>query len=299
MLGEKSKTLIKFLVCLVYGSTAFALEASNLKYVTLNQPHNISGGTIVGSGHMYVVDGQEPIIYKVIGMESSKPVLQKDLDLRDLSRIDNFYSFNKSSGGKVRFEGITYCSGSYYLANQANGDVVRVTGRSVAKFPINYGNVQEQSSAVGITGITSDCSHKKLYVVKQKYPNTVFEIDLTSKQAVRPIDLSGGENSPKFNISDNYFFNGKLHVLQKNLLAITIIDPALMGSGSEINSDAMKVIDFSEAAARATLNPEESFEKRKGLAEGLIVDAQHFYIFLNYRIANSTSDVVIQMDNNS
>lgn len=280
-------------------SSAYAFQTiavTKTAKLPLSENYRISGANAIGDS-FFVVNNTDAEIYQLTRAQNLTNSPKSSLvPYKNLSTLNGYYSYAKNISGEDKFdlEGVTFCQAPknaqnggliFYLVNGKTGDILRVQGDNLQKLELNYENFPNFRYEVGndgFMGVTVDCSDQKLFVAKQKNPNIVFAIDLNQKAVTRSYDLSSGSDLED-DISDLFFNDGQLYVLQKNRASILVINPAK--NGQDI---FLKNYDYS-IVSDLTMSSEDV-----GIAEGLVVRdtsaGKSMYLFLDQKVAPTQAD---------
>ncbi|MEZ4845578.1 MAG: SdiA-regulated domain-containing protein [Bdellovibrionota bacterium] len=214
---------------------------------------------------------------------------------KKLEELYGYYAYAKSISGNRKFdlEGVTSCSNNgmvFYLVNEKTGDILKADSKNLTKLNINYDSYPDFSYDLrndGFMGVTADCATNKLYVAKLKNPNIVFEVDLNLGKVVRQFNMSTGSDSED-DISDLFFKNGQLYVLQKNITSIALVDPTVKS-----NNFVSKRLDYSSMSDLTKID-------EIGIAEALVVQNNSIFLFLDQRKSNKANndqskDVIVEL----
>lgn len=301
MLGEMCSKIGFFVGLTLSFSAAFASEKITItqtKNLPLDQNYNIAGA-YGNSKYFFTVNNTDQKIYQ-LRISDDNPEQSKLFQYKDLTGLDGKYdvvgshNVEKNIDGKLNLEGIAFCPAPknstqggliFYLVNGKTGDILKVQGNTMKKLPINYENFPNFEHNVGndgFTGVAVDCQNQKLYVSKLKNPNIVFSIDLANNIVIDSDDLSTGSDSED-DISDLFFSNGRLYVLQKNITMIQVIDPAI-----KEKTLVEKTYDYSIASDTVKIGD-------RGLAEALVVQDQSIYLFLDRGSDQPQTSVIVEL----
>ena len=275
---------------LLFSSPSFALEnviipKNQTATHQLDHGHQISGAYGM-QNYFFAVNDKDPVIYQlnfVVGQSGKKVTTL--VPYKKLEELYGYYAYAKSIPGNKKFdlEGVTSCSNNgmlFYLVNEKTGDILRVDSKNLTKLNINYDNYPDFNYDLGndgFMGVTADCANNKLYVAKLKNPNIVFEVDLIQGRVVRQFNMSTGSDSED-DISDLFFKNGQLYVLQKNITSIAVVDPTIKNSNF-----VTKRLDYSSMSDLTKID-------EIGIAEGLVVQNSSVFLFLDQRKVNKAND---------
>jgi hypothetical protein len=292
----KSVTLA---LCILFSSQVFALETitldqSQTRTHPLNASHQISGAYGMQS-YFFVVNDKDPMIYQLSWAEDSVTKQKKTVlnPYRNLEKLYGYYSYASSIKGSKKFdlEGVTSCSSNgllFYLVNEITGDILKADSKNLSKLDINYEDFPDFRYDVGndgFMGVTADCANQKLYVAKQKNPNIVFVVDLNAKRVVNSFDLSTGSDAED-DISDLFFKDNKLYVLQKNVTSIAVVNP------NKTSNFIEKRYDYSVMSSFAKTGDD-------GIAEGIVVQNGSAFLFLDQKKSDTayskSKDVIIEL----
>ena len=244
------------------------IQIQNFRSLPFDKNYNYDITGAFGTGnHFFAVSGSS--IYQLT--QGLKPNTTSLLPFEDLKTFSQFYTVTKATGRLV-LEGVTSCNDTIYVVNQGTRDLIKVQNQTLQKIPVSYEQFPDykyEEGSDGFIGISADCDRQVLYVAKQKNPNKIFFIDLKSAKVVNEYDLTTGSDTED-NVSDLYFSNGLLYILQKNINSILVMDP--MKSGNEAK---VKRYDYSIAE---TITKDANHER--GIAEGLVVVSQQKLIYL-------------------
>lgn len=287
MVGNKN--IIKILIgagLVFQSSTLFAFDSvtvtpENIRTIALDKTHQISGAhatrTSLGET-VFVVKENDPIVYRVIKDATGKKAALEAIV--DLTKLKGQYRFAQSFIGKnYDLEGITACKADLYTVNESSADIIKSDMQNVTKMQVNSENFPDyqynpgSAQKDGFIGITADCAKQVLYVAKQNNPNMVFVVSLVKKDnegknlVVGQFNLSGGSNVDD-DISDLFFYDSKIYVLQKNMNSIVPVDPTLV-CDETVKSCMVGKYDFSAISAFTTAPNSQG--DSEGIAEALTV----------------------------
>lgn len=268
---------------------------------SLDQNYSISGAYGAGT-HFFVVNDKDPVIYQLGWSKDTQG--QAHSKLNEFKRLDTmygYYSYAKTIKGykKMDLEGVTSCTGNngfvFYVVNEQNGDLLKIESNSslkqdvLTKLDITYDDFPDfryDEGNDGFMGVTMDCSKNRMFVAKQKNPNIFFEIDVRAKRVVNAHDLSTGDETQD-DISDLFFKDNQLYVLQKNKTSVLVVNPYKPVSDPNFR---IKNYDFSAMS---------QFTKRneKGIAEGLVVQGNSMFLFMDSQrvTTQKTKDVIVEL----
>jgi hypothetical protein len=168
--------------------------------------------------------------------------------------------------------------------NEVNGDILKADQTNLVPLQIGYKGFSDYKYEVGkdgFIGVSADCENQILYIAKQKKPNQVFAVDLKLSKVIKQYDLSTGSDFDD-DISDLFFKDQRLFVLQKNINNIAKVNPVLSESYVE------QRYDFSSISELTTAKNENNDES--GIAEALIVRNGSILLFLDQRKTNKAND---------
>jgi len=152
---------------------------------------------------------------------------------------------------RIDFEAIAVCDGVFYLADERVRQIVEVKQeKEQTRFrvlPINFSSFKDLASGgdnAGFEGVALDCDNDVLFVAKERSPRRIFKIDLKKGTLLSDHDLKGSDRSGQkvihpFNggnglmeisadISDLYYTDGFLYVLERSTYEIAKVDPKTM-----------------------------------------------------------------------
>lgn len=259
------------MTCLVLLATnAYADVSLNTgKFFRLDQPYEVSGSVVVDD-QFYIVMDNQPTIYTLKNQnENSIPTLH--IDLTQLKGYSEY-----AASHTINLEGITYCSGAFYLVNEKTNDVLKVAMSELTALPIDKSYLGSEYSKNGLEGIAVDCKHDMLFVASQSFPQKVVVYKLIDNRYVTTFDLSGGVENKINNISDLSFLNDQLFVLQKNRSSIMKI----WVYGNK-NGPVLERLDYSKYAYIFDSNQYDANGNmiNKDFAEGLVVKGNDYFLF--------------------
>lgn len=270
------------------------ISSDNAKSLPINA-QGISGAQ-VHNGHFFVTKEGETTIYKA-HIDFSGNTTTTIAPHRDLTTVFGKYAFSKAlNGKKYDPEGLTSCTDAngivFYVVNEVNGDIIRTDSKELYALPITYADFPKykyDEGKDGFMGITADCTNKKLYVAKLKNPNVVFAIDLNLNKVVAQYDLSTGSDTED-DISDLFFYSGKLYVLQKNINHVAVVNPATAKTETRYDFESIAETTMAKSAKGDQI----------GIAEALIVRPGSILLFLDQRKSNkanndSFKDVIVEL----
>lgn len=298
--------LISLALGILFSSEIFAfdhiqiLKKDSLIH-SLDQPYAISGAYGEGN-HFFVVNDQDSVIYR-LGWSQLSPgrSSSKLSEFKKLDTMYGYYSYAKKIKGskKLDLEGVTSCKTSqgfvFYVVNEQNGDLLKIEFNPLLKQDVltklnidyeNFPDFRYDEGNDGFMGVTADCNKGRMFVAKQKNPNIFFEIDLRANKVVHAHDLSTGDEVQD-DISDLFFKDNQLFILQKNKTSILVVNPYKVVSDPDFK---IKNYDYS-AISKFTTRDE------KGVAEGLVVQGQSIYLFMDsQRVTHQkTKDVIVEL----
>jgi len=197
-------------------------------------------------------------------------------------------SYLKRNAGQGRFdlEGITWCQGGFYLAEESTRSILSLNLKGMAeehplgfdKFHAKKGKMSPFSGVrnAGLEAIACDENKGLLYVFNERQFRMGYVYSLKEKKLLEQFDFPSGNTLPRFeksfwiypDFAGADFHGGKLYVLVRNQRLILEVDPESYA--------VLRRLSF----ARHT---EHLYQKNDpfGLAEGLVVRRDKFYIVLD------------------
>ncbi len=276
--------VISAMLCLVsitsYASPAVTqIPLQKNHFFRLDKSYEISGATVVKNRFYVVTDNDSEKIYEW----DPKNTEQELTTAIDLTKINGYRNY--SAANKINFEGISYCKNAFYIVNEKNNDVLKITNKNFSALPIDKNVFDFNSDKKGLEGIAIDCKGNRLFVSNQANPQRVFVFNLLNSTHLTTFDLSEQGVTKENNISDLFFENGYLYVLQKNRTSILMI---------HIHQDQqrwIKRLDYSAFSGLYDAFDKEGNKKSKDFAEGLtVLNGTEFYLFYDQGEATSVSD---------
>lgn len=174
--------------------------------------------------------------------------------------------------GRVDFEALDICSGTFYIANESNSTIYKmnIKGKELVKWDIQWKEFGIEVSKWrnrGIEGIAVDCKNSVLYLVKERGPARIFQIDLKNNQISEPFANLFDANGVDF--SDVKFENGYLYLLHRRACRLLKIN---------VNTKSTEYLSF-----KAVFHPQEqrlykNDNPQYGLAESLLLTKDQIWI---------------------
>jgi len=250
------KRLWILVACMTMFSTAgFGQERPELELVKLligTNEKEISGVHIDPNNRITVVaDGPEDTYIYLLIPEGLRFHLKKDLNLKKLKGASE-YKASLSSVTEVHatdhrydLEGMTACGTTHYLINERVRHVLAIEdGKSLKKLPIDfifaYPDLFKGGGNAGFEGIAADCEGKILYIAKERDPRMIFKVDMNTWKVLEVKDVAtsdrAGQRVINFktgiglmeigpDISDLFYQNGYLYLLERNTFEIAKVNP--------------------------------------------------------------------------
>ncbi|MBD0400174.1 SdiA-regulated domain-containing protein [Flammeovirga sp. EKP202] len=167
-------------------------------------------------------------------------------------------------GVDIDIEGIALYNKDAYLINEANNEVYKVdlkNGNS-SKLSIDWSKLKlpkkKWQKNAGFEGITIDEEKHILYLVKERDPRFVIEIDLKNNTIIEEYDV---KKTCSKDFADLYFYEGFIYGIERNALCIAKIDP--------VTHKVVQHLSYKNVASR---DGEKLYEPVKyGMAEALMI----------------------------
>lgn len=270
----------------ILAGTASAFETvriSNFQPHQLDKTYPITGA--YGSkSDFYTVSRNSSLISKITPANSKSTLVA----YTDVSKLSGLYSaFTKRNGENFDFQAISVCQKEktlpiFYVVNGFTGEILKIQDKSLERVAVDYEKFPDykyEDGNDGFRGLTVDCKNDKLFVAKEKNPNIVYTIDLKTKTVEHEHNLSTGEEKAE-DISDLFYFNNQLYVLQKNISSVLVMNPNKPGTTSFVRR-----YDYSQAKTKTPIKNSSGYKN----AEGLVVFEKSIYLFLD------SKDVIVEL----
>ncbi len=250
------KRLSTWVACAaLFSTTAFGQERSELELTKLligTTESEISGVHADSGGRIRVVaDGPEDTYIYLLIPKGLRFHLKKDLNFDKLKGSSDYKTSLKAvtevTANDLRYdlEGMAACDSALYLINERVRHVLAIEdGKILKKLPIDFissfPDLFKGGGNAGFEGIAADCEGKFLYVAKERDPRTIFKIDMNTWKVLEvkdfPVSDRAGQKVINFmtgvglleigpDISDLFFHNGYLYVLERNTFEVAKVDP--------------------------------------------------------------------------
>jgi uncharacterized protein YjiK len=186
------------------------------------------------------------------------------------------------------FEGIARCGSTYYIIDERVRKVIEVRNGKFREFPLHLStltNLWSGEANAGFEGIAVNCDDQLLYLAKEREPRLLITVNLKSGDLIsyssklprsardnqRVIDFKTGRGLMKVNedISDLFFVDGALYVLERYTREIVKLDPKTLKELKRVS------YFFSEFGLYQTALP-------FGLAEGLAIAGNRIYVAIDH-----------------
>lgn len=191
----------------------------------------------------------------------------------------------KKKAPRYDFEGLTYCGGKFFIADERHMDVIEVSLEG--KLKIHHPDIRSihlrakmapasGTDNGGYEGIACDSKNQLLYLANERQFRMIYSVSLKNWQTLDFFDVPSGWNLPfqekgfkAFqDFAELYFENGFLYALQRNDRKILKIAPKEQRIISAVS------LNFLEKDFYETSEP-------IGLAEGQTMDRENIWIILD------------------
>lgn len=211
-------------------------------------------------------------IFVVSDKEWDRYIYEIRMSENKFTVIDQFALGQEGFGTDLDLEGIGYCDGDYYLVNESGNNVI-ITSLvdSVRILAIDYKQTHEDPSNwgknTGYEGVGLDCQNMMMYLAKEREPRFLVTVDLKTGKAIGKFNPATGNED----VSDLYFENGFLYVLERNAFLVTKLDA--------LNMEIVDRVSYGEICN----SPDgKLFEPAQyGMAEALLLTNQEIWIGLD------------------
>lgn len=213
--------------------------------------HEISGILVDGTRITVVADAAEDTYLYLLIPKKLRFHLKKDLNLTTLAGAVSYQTemskVPEVSDRDRRFdlEGITACGKTQYLINERVRHVLVIEdAKSLKRLPIDflsaYPDLFKGGANAGFEGIAADCAKNILYIAKERDPRVIFKVDMSNWKVLAAKDFPASDRAGQqvinfmtgnglmeigSDISDLFFENGHLYVLERNTWEVTKLNP--------------------------------------------------------------------------
>lgn len=233
-------------------------------------------------------------LYLVEKKQNQRFNLQTYLDFENLEGYKTYRaSLNKvdklvEKDRRHDFEGIARCDDHFFLIDERVRKIIKFSKTSFNELNLDLtiiGELWLGSANAGFEGIAVDCASQHLFIAKERDPRLLIKVDLvtgkiikqssvlprSSRDGQKVINFRSGEGLLQISpdISDLYFYDGFLYILERYTREIVKIDPSTF-------SELQRVSYFkSEFGLYQSPYP-------FGLAEGLAVSKDKVFVGLDH-----------------
>jgi hypothetical protein len=216
------------------------LELKNIKFSETQLRPEISGLWMWSNKSFIVSDRPDDhFIYEILSSGKDRFKIKPFINLKTLKSAEAYLKKDD-----LDLEGLSGCGEDFYLVNERRREILKVSKNTFEFLDIDFSKtsgVYEGIPNAGFEAVAVDCEKQIMYVGKEREPTFIVKVDLATKKAMGIIEPVGssrlGQKVISFktgedlievskDVSDLFYSNGFLYVLERNQYAIQKIDLA-------------------------------------------------------------------------
>lgn len=175
-----------------------------------------------------------------VRLQDKKAVLAPVMDLE--GQWLESYEKKYAGEGRIDLEGIAFCQGAFYLADERKRKVLMVRDEQLKEIDPRFGQFHSKKDKMnpfsgvinaGLEAIACDSSSSLLYIFNERMFRMGYSYSLQSSELINQFDVPAGFNSPRFrdgfwvypDFAGADFHQGRLYILERNDYAVVELDP--------------------------------------------------------------------------